>query len=417
MAINQEIAVQALKLRRVQISGFKSLGDFNLHIPGNRLILIGPNGAGKSTVLQALAFIEYVAKGQPISFFDERHWAIRDICPQPGGLYTLYHKFRYRLLLERDDGKRIYWHFLWSPNSKSMEEEEVWVAEREPSEPRCILHFSPKNQLTVVVDGQPLGAIQSRGSLMALLDLNALPSELADVFRSLKAWGERILSMELLNPMAMRRGSRVSPNDIGPQGERLAGFLASLSQDGKARIVERVKAFYPLRHIETTPPREGWIDLKIAESFTGFDRIGSAHMSDGFMRMLGMAAIPEFNEAASAVLLDEIEDGIGAHILPRFIDMITREAKIQLIATSHSPVLVNGFEPDEIAFLGRTGNGRTVAASFKDIESLGEGSEYFGPGELWTMMDVERLNESVLAANQKKPVRKTFDVQAFMEGR
>jgi predicted ATPase len=41
------------------------------------------------------------------------------------------------------------------------------------------------------------------------------------------------------------------------------------------------------------------------------------------------------------VLLDEVEDGIDPHILPRFIGMIARESKVQLIVTSHSPVLVN----------------------------------------------------------------------------
>lgn len=62
--------MQQLKLRRMRVRGFKSLADFDLRFPDDLLILVGANGAGKSSVLQALAFIQYFAKGQPKAFFE-----------------------------------------------------------------------------------------------------------------------------------------------------------------------------------------------------------------------------------------------------------------------------------------------------------------------------------------------------------
>lgn len=45
-----------LKLRRLRVSGFKSLVDFELEFRGPIKVLVGPNGVGKSTILQPFDF-------------------------------------------------------------------------------------------------------------------------------------------------------------------------------------------------------------------------------------------------------------------------------------------------------------------------------------------------------------------------
>jgi hypothetical protein len=125
-------------------------------------------------------------------------------------------------------------------------------------------------------------------------------------------------------------------------------------------------------------------------------------MSDGFMRLLGLASIPEFGASASTVLLDEVEDGIEPHILPRFINLVARESNVQLILTSHSPVLVNGFNPAQIAFVTRRPDGCVVTASFASLESLVEGLEYFGAGEVWANTDMDRISELVRDADDRR---------------
>jgi predicted ATPase len=164
----------------------------------------------------------------------------------------------------------------------------------------------------------------------------------------------------------------------------------------KRRIVDRLSEFYPLERIVTTRKRAGWIDLQIAESFRGIGNIKAGHVSDGFLRLLALSAIPELKNGASLILLDEIEDGIEPHILPDVIRRITDESKSQFILTSHSPILVNFVNEDEIFLMGRNGDGEVVASRITELRSIKSGLEYFGTGELWAMLDRNSLQENLI---------------------
>lgn len=59
------------------------------------------------------------------------------------------------------------------------------------------------------------------------------------------------------------------------------------------------------------------------------------------MRILALCAIPEFSDGCKLLLLDEVEDGIEPHILPKIIQAVVEESRAQFIVTSHSPLLVN----------------------------------------------------------------------------
>ena len=389
-----------LKLRRVRIRGFKALADIDVHVPRDILILIGGNGAGKSSVLQALALVQYVAKGHSAAFFSDRGWDPADVRTQiKSGLRSGV--ISYRILLESRAGKKLYWHFWWHLAKSRMELEEVWVWKVGTDAPERILKVSAN---TFTLDETDIRGIRPEGSVLGILDPDAVSPEIAGDLASIRQWGNGILSLELLNPVDMRRGARGVPVDIGPRGERLGGFLASLGPEQKSRLVARIAEFYPLTELTTTRKRAGWIDLQIAERFTGAGRINASHMSDGFMRLLGLASIPEFGGGASTVLLDEVEDGIEPHVLSKFIHLISRESNSQMILTSHSPVLVNDFDPQEIAFAARGGDGGTEIASFRSIAGFADGLQYFGPGELWTNTEMSAINRWVLEASNRTDV-------------
>jgi predicted ATPase len=391
--------VQQLKLRRMRVRGFKSLADFDLRFPDDLLILIGANGAGKSSVLQALAFIQYFAKGQPKAFFEDRGWKPADLRSR-GKTGLSPGVISFRLFLEGDQGLKIFWHFNYNVSSEKAVFERIWLLEPGQDTPRRLVEFSQKGLL--IGDEKTL-AIAPEGSVVSILRDEALAPATGSAVASLRAWGAGIFSLELLSPEAMRRGGRGSLTDIGPRGERLAGFIASLSAAQKDRLVGRLMRFYPLRNLETTRRRAGWIDIQVAEAFESIGWTGAAHMSDGFLRLLGLASIPEFGASASTVLLDEVEDGIEPHILPDFISMIARESRVQLVLTSHSPVLVNAFDPDQIAFVARGQDGGTVAASFRSLTPLMDGLEYLGAGEVWTITDMARIGELVVEASSALP--------------
>jgi hypothetical protein len=212
---------------------------------------------------------------------------------------------------------------------------------------------------------------------------------------ALREWATGITSLELLNPSTMRNRLRGDGNDIGPQGERLASFLAELKPDAKDRVVDRMRKFYPIKDLDTTRKRAGWIDMQVAEAFRMMGRVDAAHMSDGFLRILALCAIPEFGPEASLVLLDEVEDGIEPHILPSLIERIAAEASSQLFMTSHSPLLINFFEQSQIYLLGRDKNGQTIGSEVSELEPFRHGGEYLGNGEIWANASAESVYASL----------------------
>lgn len=387
-----------MQLRRLTIENYKALGHVDIDIDDKLLFLIGVNGAGKSSVLQALSFVRYFADGMTTAFFNDRGWKPTDGRPRTAVVSPLRaettdegnRRFPARhlgisLALEHE-GTEVFWSFRWSYSTERTLAESIWAMAPGDRLPRKIVSFpaaeGDEGPLSAL---QPLGRLNLAGSLLALVRpeiIGATPADVALV-RYLKAWADGITSLELLNPSTMRNRIRGKGSDIGPQGERLASFLANLTADAKDRVVRRMSDFYPVRDLDTTRKRAGWIDMRVAESFRLMGRVDISHMSDGFLRILALCSIPEFGKDDGLVLLDEVEDGIEPHILPRLIERVAAETASQLVLTSHSPLLINYFEQNQVYLLARDRNGNTVGAPATSLEPFQEAEPYMGSGEIW----------------------------------
>ncbi|MEY2926886.1 MAG: hypothetical protein RL367_1363, partial [Pseudomonadota bacterium] len=139
--------------------------------------------------------------------------------------------------------------------------------------------------------------------------------------------------------------------------------------------------------------------LALTERYHDFGSLGATHMSDGFMRLLAICALPELGDHASLILLDEVEDGIELHILGDLINLVTRESTAQIIATSHSPLLANSVGVDRIRFISRDGDGRTFATRAAAMPTFQTGSDYLGPGEMWTLAENHVLQSEAAELN------------------
>lgn len=50
-------------LRRIQVSGFRSLDGFELEFRSGLTVLVGPNGSGKTNIINFLEFVSYLSRG------------------------------------------------------------------------------------------------------------------------------------------------------------------------------------------------------------------------------------------------------------------------------------------------------------------------------------------------------------------
>lgn len=307
-----------LKLKRARIRRFKSIWELEIGLAANLLVLIGQNGAGKSSTLQAFALLREFARGKVASFFDARGWDPMDV--RHRGRTSVPSIIGYDLVLEAPDGARFLWEIDWGLSSGRTRREMIWRVS-DGNWTRLVDYRFPG--LLRPNRPSPFRGLRLSGSILNAVDPEEISPEID--LAPLQQWASGIVSLELLSPHAMRRGIRTHATDLGDRGERLAGFLAGLPAESRARIVDRLKRYYPLEGLTTVRKRAGWIDLSIAEAISGVS-VKAEHVSDGFLRLLAICTIPELGPSASLVLLDEIEDGIEPHILPDVVRDLREES-------------------------------------------------------------------------------------------
>lgn len=377
-----------LRLCQISINGFKLLDNFYAKFQPQVTVLIGANGMGKTSILQFFSFIQAFMSGTPLRFFEERAWLPESIQP----FLSHSNQIEAKLTFETDNGIQILWSFQWRITDNLLCGENLKYQKNNNTVEVLtypIKHQSNTNRIQVgseIIDGLRLS-----GSILAILDTNIINDEESRaIAQAVRCWGQGIFSLELMNPAVMRRGVTGTFWHFGHQGEWLSGFLASLSKAQTERIVARLSQFYPsLKALHTIFNKTGWVDLQIAEHFPNASKVSNAgkvhadHISDGYLRLIALASLPELSHKISLILLDEVEDGIEPHILTDLIENLSQEQNAQWIMTSHSPVLVNRFEPVAVRFLVRTDTGATISVGFNEIKEIQQDFEYQGVGEIW----------------------------------
>ncbi len=394
--------VPPLRLHHVSIRSFKAIAELDLAVAGLPVsLLVGPNGAGKTSVLQAVGFLRAFVDGRPEAFFDAHGWEMAAAISHVRERRV----FAFATTVDLRDAadNSVAWTQAFNLSAGRSAAEVVEFA-ASGGKDEVVCSFG-NGTLTFGKWGDPIKAMAPQGSILSAIRIDDHPDLThRSVLQALRDWAGGITSLELLTPAAMRSVRRGKVTDIGVRGERLGAFLASLPAVAKERIVHRLAHFYPhLADLSTKAKRAGWVDLRIAESYSGRRlSVGSEHVSDGFLRLLALASIPEFPKSTSLVLLDEAENGIDPLILPDFLEAITNESHAQIILTTHSPILVNRFPPEAVHLLCRSEQGRTIGARLTDIPEFAEELEFRGAGEIWAHSSLTRITALVRAADQRR---------------
>lgn len=368
----------SLHLRQLSVHGFKSLDNFHAYFEPNLTVFIGKNGAGKSTILQFLNFIQTFLSGEPLRFFEDRAWLFESIKP----LFNNSHLIEAILTFNKKDGTEITWEWKWDFKENLNKAESLKYQNK--SKKVEVFALSAQSN-SIKVGDNLIEGLRLSGSILSVLDIDMIKNEISqEIAQAVQKWGNGICSLELMNPTIMRHSSRNASLQMGYQGKGLSGFMAGLSDKQKDRIVKRLNLFYPsLKAVNTIEKSTGSINLQIVENFANTYEIPAEHISDGYLRLIALASLPELSDKISLILIDEVEDGLEPHILPDLIDNIHHEQLAQLILTSHSPVLVNRFKAEQIRFVARNLNGAAISVGFDEIKEIKKDFEYQGAGEIW----------------------------------
>jgi predicted ATPase len=124
-------------------------------------------------------------------------------------------------------------------------------------------------------------------------------------------------------------------------------------------------------------------------------RVPAEAISDGFFLLLGYLTLARVTDAR-ILLVDEAETGVHPGLLGRVVKVLRELASgkhapaVQVLLTTHSPILLNFVGPEEIRIVQRA-DGITRVHPFKSRADIDQLLEYQGPGELWATVKEEGL--------------------------
>jgi hypothetical protein len=408
-------------LKKIRLTNFKSFVNEEVRFAPLTL-LAGTNASGKSNLFEAVRFLQGVALGMSLedaldgrrrggaviwpgirggmrdaprsgepSFAVETTWLAlepsevfeRD-APGPRGAKELTH----RLSCKVDGGAKLAFESLTAGDSgaclfetRGVEAERVRVAAmQEGGKGGEIETLLPAD--TAILN--QLAHWTSRPAIMT-------PPAVAESMYWLRSAIEDSMFLEL-RPAAMR-GYGKRGGSVGWEGENISGLLADVcgrAEDKRTLVDWLAKLCAPeLQDIDFIENELRDVMLVFVEK--GNKRIPARSLSDGTLRLLGLLLILRGAEPGSTFLIEEIAADLHPtriRLLVEFLEQVTHDRGVQVIATTHSPVVLQSLSHEAlrnvIAFARTAEHGGTILRHLGDLPRFDEIVKPENIGELFS---------------------------------
>lgn len=214
-----------------------------------------------------------------------------------------------------------------------------------------------------------------------------------DEFHSLFPFGEALRGgarMVRWDADRLRQASQLIPagqtarfsDDRGVGLPGVFDVIFNREDDPREEIQERVRALFPaVRAIRLKNVSQSEKALE-AVLVTG-EVVPTETLSEGLLYYLAFLAL-EYLEPVSVLLVEEPENGLHP---ARIADVVRTLRKIsercQVLLATHSPLVINELQPEEVTVVTRHPQSGTVTTPLKDTANFEERSRVYALGELW----------------------------------
>ena len=210
-------------------------------------------------------------------------------------------------------------------------------------------------------------------------------------------------------------------SSVGPDGWGLAAVLADMAitepqefqklQTNLKAVVPSVSAVrFQKSAIETVQYEDipenpefcrevrtrAWGYELVLDCATGSELPGHL-ISEGTLLTLGLLTALSREPRPQLVLVDELERGLHPKALGELVRQIralmARFPDLQVIATTHSPYLVDHFSADEVRLTTMRDDGSVVAGKLNDHPDFERWKDEMKPGEFWSTVGEDWLRE------------------------
>lgn len=408
-------------LNHIHVRNFGCLENVDVEL-APLTVLIGPNDSGKSTVLRAIEVLGRLQADESLSAlfptaddFQQQTFNANGQLMELGfsgrvGTYKLVFGLEpidtpprafYEELRSRSRGQRWERHVDGFPVQPFKGTEDVQIMVGPDAHPRIRQGMSGK---TV------------NGEFQTTLDM--FVKETGAAIASARRF--RLNPDRLREPVPLVFHREDMPME--PDGYGLAGVVADLLHRHRHRleaIEARLREAIP--HIDGVNLRQRtlqlsapWPWLKHDAKFMGptscyalefrsssGNAIPHTLVSDGVLLYLAYLTLTMGQHPHRLLLIEEPELGIHPGLLAQVMTLLNALAKgdppVQVILTTHSPLLLNHVDPKAIRMVHRDSGGATQILPFSDIKDIARLLEYQGPGEVWV-----NLGEDELARRQRE---------------
>ncbi|AFY49532.1 putative ATPase [Nostoc sp. PCC 7524] len=387
-------------------------------------VLIGTNASGKSNVVEALEFLQRIAKGENI---DAALAGDKTLASIRGGVEWAARKpeteFTLKALVQGEDEQTDYLYVIkiqTIPEVRVIQEYIEYEKFYENNDKRKkkinLKHYRFPTKIGLKSSGYILDAnnlvelkiedkeIQPGVSITEIFK-NTVFAEIDKVKSCVISNLENIL---ILNPIAanMRNYSPLS-DTLANDASNIGGVLVTLPDDQKAEVELKLSTY-----IKDLP--EGDIKKVWAETVGRFGtdamlycqeewkpgeitEIDARSMSDGTLRFLAILTALLIRPEGSQIVIEEIDNGLHpsrAKLLVKILREIGSQRNIDILLTTHNPALLDALSPEIVPFVvvahRDSETGESKLTLLEDIDNFPKLFASYSLGEMTTKGAIER---------------------------
>ncbi len=194
------------------------------------------------------------------------------------------------------------------------------------------------------------------------------------------------------------------PTVMIPDGTGLHSALANMAlndpdswQQLQANLRRIIPTIRRLRHTKAAMHQP----TSLLFDTVGADSLSASQVSEGTLLVLGLLAALYAPDRPNLVLLDDLDKGLHPKAQKELISLLRglleTNAELQIVATTHSPYLLDCMEPSEVRMTHLNDDGSTICAALTRHPKFQKWKDEFHSGEMWSLFGEKWVLEPEVA--------------------